>query len=104
MGWMLRVTDTVPMRHREAYQVRMEECFARLPKTAAHRGSFRVSFGRSLEFMHLVEFASLSDYENAPADLWTSVIQGYRENLADDSRWEWMRVVTSGDRRSLGTG
>ena len=94
MAWMLRITDQVPLGNREAYMGRINDVVARLPAAGARfHGSFRVAFGRSLEFMHLIEFPSLDDYEHAPAGTWDAVIEAYRQNLATDSRWEWMRVI-----------
>ncbi|MSS71144.1 MAG: hypothetical protein EXS64_06625 [Candidatus Latescibacteria bacterium] len=96
MAWMLRITDTVPLANREAYGQKLNAVIDALPAHIRHRGSFRVAFGKSLEFMHLLEFASLSDYEQAPPETWTEVVEAYENGLATDSRWEWMRVIREG--------
>ena len=93
MAWMLRVTDKVVHANREAYERMYNEVLDQLPGNARAAGSYRVAFGESLEYMHLIEFGSLSDYENAPPGTWDTVIEGYENNLAVDSRWEWLRVL-----------
>jgi len=93
MAWMLRATDTVPLANREAYERKIHELIGSLPAKIRHTGSYRVAFGKSLEYMHLIEFASLSDYENEPYETWKPVVEAYESGLATDSRWEWLRIV-----------
>ncbi len=94
MPWMLRVTDTVPLMNREVYEDKVHTLTSSLPPHIKHRGSYRVAFGKSLEYMHLIEFASLRDYEEEPYETWKDVVDAYEAGLAPDSRWEWMRIVT----------
>jgi hypothetical protein len=96
MAWMLRIADTIPLANREAYERKLNAVFDALPAHILHRGSFRVAFGRSLEYMHLLEFDSLSAYEGTPPETWAEVVAAYQNGLATDSRWEWMRVTRAG--------
>jgi len=96
MAWMLRITDTIPLANREAYSQKLNTVIDALPAHIRHRGSFRVAFGRSLEYMHLLEFESLSAYEGTPPETWSEVVEAYENGLATDSRWEWMRVIREG--------
>jgi hypothetical protein len=96
MSWMLRITDQVPLGNREAYTRQFDRVFDALPPRIVHRGSFRVAFGKSFEYMHLVEFETLDDYEQTPTPFWAPIIKAYRDALATDSRWEWMRITRDG--------
>lgn len=93
MAWTLRATDTVPLANREAYEQKIRELIGGLPAKCQHKGSYRVAFGKSLEYMHLIEFASLSDYENEPYATWKPVVDAYESGLATDSHWEWLRIL-----------
>jgi hypothetical protein len=104
MNWMLRITDQVPLGNREAYTRNFDRVFDALPSRIMHRGSFRVSFGRSFEYMHLLEFETLDDYERTPMRVWAPMIETYRDGLAMDSRWEWMRITREGSRAAGSEG
>jgi hypothetical protein len=95
---MLRITDQVPLANREAYTREFDRVFDALPPRITHRGSFRVAFGKSFEYMHLLEFETLDDYERTPMATWAPIVEAYRDGLATDSRWEWMRITREGHR------
>jgi hypothetical protein len=95
-NWMLRITDQVPLANREAYTREFDRVFDALPPRITHRGSFRVAFGKSFEYMHLLEFESLDVYERTPMTTWAPIVEAYRDGLATDSRWEWMRITREG--------
>ena len=93
MAWMLRATDTVPLANRPAYEKKINELMESLPGKFQHKGSYRVAFGKSLEYMHLIECPTLHDYENEPYETWKPVVDAYERGLATDSGWEWLRSV-----------
>jgi hypothetical protein len=93
----LKVSNTVPYVHREAYVKKTKSVireFNKLPNRK-HLSSYRVAFGNALEFIHLFEYKTLADWEATEGkDLCDQVKTHYHHegaNLVTASNYEWLR-------------
>jgi len=96
MPWILRITHTVPAAKKADYQQLAKDILKELGKggKVEHRGSFRVAFGNSREFMHLFEFEHLRDYEETHEPSACRLLKTlYDNDLFTDSRWEWLKPI-----------
>ncbi len=96
MAWILRVTHRVPYGKKQEYQQLAKKLFGEIEKGEGveHMGSYRVAFGNSKEYMHLLKFEKLADYENVHVPPACRVLKKLQDsNLFDESFWEWLRPL-----------
>lgn len=92
MAWVLRITDTVPLANRDEYIEAWKEAVEKVPPKVKHIGSWRVAYGRALDFMHLFEVENMADFSERRIEWSEEALEsGRRANrLLTDSQWEWL--------------